>query len=69
MRDCDERETRLLYQGFCPACEKARLLEGPHGGLCVNVLCANCGAKWNVGPVTCQFLEFSEPAMEDAHAN
>lgn len=38
----------------CIDCEQGDLLEGPSGGICINVLCSNkqCGSKFNIcGPM------------------
>ena len=37
-----------LWNGLCPDCG-GRLLEGPSGGLCINMKCSQCGNKFNVG--------------------
>ncbi|MCX5909953.1 MAG: hypothetical protein NTY64_22955, partial [Deltaproteobacteria bacterium] len=34
----------------CPDCGGMRFLEGPHGGLCVNIKCSECGSTFNVNP-------------------
>lgn len=35
----------------CPDCKvKDQIMEGPHGGMSVNVRCANCGSKFNITP-------------------
>ncbi len=37
----------------CPGCQHRYFFEGPHGGLSINVKCANpeCGRTWNfMGP-------------------
>lgn len=38
------------WNGVCPDCGGVGWYEGPSGGLCVNVTCANeaCGTKLNV---------------------
>ncbi len=45
-----EKEKEKLSKGICPDCEGTSFLEGPHGGLSVNVKCANteCGAEFNL---------------------
>ena len=45
---------------ICPDC-RGRLVEGPRGGECVNLICQDfiCGSRFNVGPMTCQRI--SEP--------
>jgi len=37
--------------GVCPDCRRPGLLAGPRGGLSQNLLCAQCGARFNVGPI------------------
>lgn len=35
----------------CPDCGSEDFLEGPHGGLSVNIECVGCGARFNMmGP-------------------
>ncbi len=47
-RDMTDAELRHVERkNTCPACDGG-LLEGPHGGLCVNVMCENCKRKWNL---------------------
>lgn len=45
-----EEEKEKLRKGICPDCGGIEFLEGPHGGLAVNVKCANeeCGSKFNI---------------------
>lgn len=45
-----ETEVAALDTGKCPDCGSERLLEGPHGGMKVNIMCSGCGAKFNVVP-------------------
>lgn len=35
----------------CPDCNGTRWLEGPKGGLCINLMCPVCGAKINVARI------------------
>lgn len=35
----------------CPDCGGEDFLEGPHGGLAVNVKCSKCGCKLNITPL------------------
>ena len=44
------REILALDKGICPDCDTPSLLEGPRGGMSVNVKCGRCGAKFNVVP-------------------
>jgi hypothetical protein len=50
IEDLTENKAVSLDKGICPDCRGVRFLEGPHGGVCVNIKCANCGAKFNVVP-------------------
>ena len=34
----------------CEVCDCDEFLEGPHGGLCTNIKCAQCSAEYNYGP-------------------
>jgi DNA-directed RNA polymerase subunit RPC12/RpoP len=43
-------EVMMLDDGKCPDCGGTRFLEGPHGGMNVNVKCAGCGSKFNLVP-------------------
>lgn len=40
----------LFVEKKCPDCGKFDFLEGPRGGLAVNIKCAHCGSKFNVCP-------------------
>lgn len=35
----------------CPDCQSDNFLEGPSGGMCVNVKCENCGHTFNIFPM------------------
>ena len=50
IEELTEAEVASLDNGKCPDCEGTRFMKGPHGGLCVNIMCAGCGAKFNVVP-------------------
>jgi hypothetical protein len=43
-----ERGFITKSKGRCPDCETGRLLSGPKGGCCVNMLCSFCGAKFSL---------------------
>ncbi|HXV27104.1 MAG TPA: hypothetical protein VD862_03740 [Candidatus Paceibacterota bacterium] len=43
-----ERRYIEVTKGKCPDCDGGKLLQGPEGGACMNVLCAGCGAKFNL---------------------
>jgi len=37
------------WNGVCPDCGSTRFYEGPEGGICVNIMCADekCSSKFN----------------------
>lgn len=39
-----------IEENTCPDCQQTGFLEGPHGGMSVNIMCANpvCGSEFNV---------------------
>jgi hypothetical protein len=45
-------EVMHLDSGICPDCGSPRFLEGPHGGMNVNIQCANekCQSEFNIVP-------------------
>ena len=44
-----EQVSNALAKGDCPCCESLGcLLEGPQGGMSVNVMCSKCGSRFNV---------------------
>jgi hypothetical protein len=54
---------RIEWAGECPDCGGDKFLEGPHGGMCVNFMCANpeCGSRFNdMGPLGVERI--SEPS-------
>lgn len=60
----DPKELRLFELGTCPDCQTNRLLEGPHGGLSVNVYCGNpaCGSRFNdMGPLGVDRISDAQP--------
>lgn len=34
----------------CPDCGSKNFYEGPKGGMCTNMMCAECNHKFNIGP-------------------
>lgn len=40
-------EQKLMDQMICCFCGNRSFLEGPRGGMCVNIECSNCGARFN----------------------
>ncbi len=68
MIDLSEEMSKNLRRAQCPYCphRSGSLLEGPHGGLCVNVKCSECEREFNitiVGP--CHLLK--GPELDTAH--
>lgn len=65
MRDLTAAESKLLNTDTgssgltCIFCSGNEFLEGPHGGMSVNIKCANpeCGAQYNVTPGAAGFNE------------
>ena len=52
---------RFYVSRICPDCLKPRdFLQGPRGGLSVNIKCRFCGAEFNVCPQT-RFIEKIAP--------
>lgn len=35
------------WNGVCPDCSSKQFYEGPHGGICVNIQCVECGTRLN----------------------
>ena len=58
MRKCEltDSQKRKLWKGKCPDCG-GDLLEGPHGGMSVNVKCEKCDSRFNVCMVKGTFAE------------
>lgn len=59
-RDMTLNEYWALAHG-CLFCSTDDMVLGPEGGLCVNILCAGCGGRYNVSnispPFACQITE------------
>jgi hypothetical protein len=52
----DEKEmTEALFtkiQRGCPSCHcPPNWREGPHGGICTNIYCGDCGEGYNIAPI------------------
>lgn len=45
-----DQEIHDLDGGMCPDCGGKKFLEGPHGGMSVNIECSKCGARFNIVP-------------------
>lgn len=62
-----EREESIIVKSTCPDCGHHPLMEGPHGGLSVNVHCGNpeCGSKFNfMGPFGVERITVAGPNKE-----
>lgn len=60
------KEIHISYpERKCPACKSIDLIDGPRGGLCVNVLCRNCLREWNYTPLG---FERIKPARIELYA-
>lgn len=62
--DCSNGESNLIKNNICPDCRQVGFLEGPHGGLAVNIMCANpnCGSKFNWTPFGAERISEKSPA-------
>lgn len=53
---------KKFFEDGCPFCKSQKFLEGPHGGLCINIKCADCGATFNeMGPFGVDLLSGPVP--------
>jgi hypothetical protein len=51
MKQSDEEITAYMRKtNRCPDCGSSDFIEGPSGGMCTNIMCAGCGAKFNMSP-------------------
>ncbi len=53
----------------CPDCEEQKLVEGPCGGLSINIYCTNpkCGSKFNdMGPFGIERISDAQPDKSPA---
>jgi len=50
IEDLTKDEILALDQCTCPDCGHPEFLEGPRGGLAINIKCPNCGAKFCIVP-------------------
>jgi hypothetical protein len=46
----EELKQSLFSEQCCPHCGSTGFLDGPCGGLSQNIMCAVCGAKFNICP-------------------
>ena len=65
-------ELQFIDKAKCPDCQSG-LLEGPHGGMAVNVYCANpdeCGSRFNIlWPGLTQRISDRQPAIKCRDTN
>jgi hypothetical protein len=47
----NDRERAAIKNSQCPDCGSKEFIQGPSGGMTVNVECAGCGSKFNVGSI------------------
>lgn len=51
-------ENTYFMEHGCPFCGTNSFIEGPSGGMCINIICSNCYAKFNsMGPFEVELLE------------
>jgi hypothetical protein len=50
-----KEDEATLRSGKCPACESEHFVEGPRGGLAVNIACENGHRFWYGGPFTPEY--------------
>ncbi len=50
IEDVTAEEIVALDDGKCPDCQGQKFLEGPHGGISVNIECVGCGSRFNIVP-------------------
>ena len=68
IQDCTKAEIDFVKKNICPDCKCKGFFEGPHGGLCVNVMCKNprCGSRFNLGPLTVERISKPHPLSNTA---
>jgi len=67
--DVTKQEEELIRQDICPDCNSEGFLEGPHGGMSINIMCANkdCKARFNwTGPFKPERLAYGLKKIKDA---
>lgn len=52
----DELKKCLFEEKCCWYCGGTSFLDGPSGGMCQNIACASCGARYNVSPFTAELI-------------
>ena len=51
----NENDDRKLKSGECPKCGSKHFVEGPRGGMAVNIACENGHRFWFVPPFTAEY--------------
>lgn len=54
-RDLTPEEDQKLKSGVCPECGSEHFVEGPRGGLAVNIACENGHRFWYAPPFTSKY--------------
>jgi len=48
----------------CPDCGGSDFMGGPSGGMCQNIMCAGCGARFNMSPFGVERIGDPKPTPE-----
>ena len=67
IEELTQTEVEAMDSGECPDCGNTGFLEGPHGGMCVNIMCASCGARFNILPGMKGFFGKQRIGRHDFH--
>ena len=51
----NEAEDKRLKSGSCPQCNSDKFVEGPSGGMAVNIACENGHRFWFAPPFTSEY--------------
>ncbi len=51
----NKEDEATLRRGICPVCDSDKWIEGPHGGMAVNMACSNGHRFWVAGPFTPEY--------------
>jgi len=54
-RKLSQEEDKKLKGGVCPICDSERFVEGPWGGMAVNIACENGHRFWFSPPFTSEY--------------
>lgn len=55
-QNADIKIVKERWDGTCPNCNGNKWLEGPSGGLSVNIMCAECGLWFNRTPFGIDYI-------------